>query len=118
MLKPHRIGHGVHLTREALNWVFENRVPIEVCPTSAVLVRMVDDYSAIPAIHYFIQGHPTIICTDDPLIFQNSLSQEYLTLSQRTSLNWDQLRQMAKNAFDHTFLSEEEKQSIFGQYHY
>lgn len=114
-LKPHRIGHGVHLTRDALDWIFENSIPIEICPTSSVLVQMVDDYSAHPGLGYYLRGHPVIICTDDPLIFQKSLSQEFLSLSEKTFLNFNQLQQIARKAFDHAFLSEEEKKAILSQ---
>lgn len=111
-LKPDRIGHAVHLSQDALDWVLANRIPIEICPTSGVLVQMVDDYSSLPGLSYFAQGHPTVICTDDPLIFRNYLSQEYLTLSQKTSLSVEQLCEMSKKSFEYTFLSEEEKLKV------
>jgi adenosine deaminase len=111
-LQPHRIGHGVHLAQDALEWIFDHRVPIEVCPTSSVLVQMIGDYSAHPGLGYYLQGHPVVICTDDPLIFQNSLSSELFALSEKTFLNYNQLRQLAKSAIEHAFLSAEEKQMI------
>ncbi len=115
VLRPHRIGHGVHLNPDAAGWILENRVPIEICPTSSVLVQMVDDYSAHPGLLYYLQGHPIVICTDDPLLFQHSLSQELCALSEYTFLNFDQLRQIVKKSLDHAFLSEEEKQKILVQ---
>jgi len=115
-LQPHRIGHGVHLSVEALDWIFVHRIPIEICPTSSVLVQMIEDYSAHPGWEYYLRGHPVAICTDDPLIFQNSLSSELFTLSERTFLNFNQLRQLAKNAIEYAFLNDDEKRRILAQF--
>ncbi len=115
-LRPHRIGHGVHLPEEAIGWIFENRTPIEVCPTSSVLVRMIDKYDEHPGLRYHFQGHPIVICTDDPLIFQNTLSGEFQVLSEQTPLNVDQLLQIAKGAIEHAFLSENEKQNLIDHF--
>ncbi len=111
-LQPHRIGHGVHLSEDAIDWIFENRTPIEVCPTSSVLVRMIDKYDEHPGLSYHFQGHPVVICTDDPLIFQNTLSGEFQVLCEQTPLSEEQLLQIAKAAIEHAFLSDKEKQNL------
>lgn len=110
-LSPDRIGHAVFLTPEAKAWILTHRVPIEVCPTSSVLVQMVEKYQDHPGLQYLMQGHPIIICTDDPLIFQNSLSSEFQTLSE-SGLTHEQLHQVAASSFDHAFLSKGEKQKL------
>ncbi|MBS0604157.1 MAG: hypothetical protein JSS60_03855 [Verrucomicrobia bacterium] len=109
-LSPHRIGHGVHLTEEAVDWIIENRIPIEVCPTSSVLVRMVDQYRDHPGLRYHSMGHPIVICTDDPLIFQNTLTGELAALSEAEALTSEELHQIARNAIHHAFLTDDEKQ--------
>lgn len=116
-LQPHRIGHGVFLTAEALKWILKNDIPIEVCPTSSVLVKMIERYEQHPALQYQAQGHPIVICTDDPLIFQNSLSSELTVLSEKTLLSYEQLQAIAKNAVQHAFLSQEEKQFLIAKYY-
>ena len=115
-LQPHRIGHGVFLENDALDWILENRIPIEVCPTSSVLVKMIDKYDAHPGLRYYAQGHPIVICTDDPLIFQNSLSSELSILSETTSLSFEQLQAISRQALNHAFLSHEEKQFLLEKY--
>lgn len=107
-LNPDRIGHAVFLTPEAKDWILTHRVPIEVCPTSSVLVQMVEKYQDHPGLLYSAQGHPIVICTDDPLIFQNSLSSEFQTLRE-SGLSHEQLHQIAASSFDYAFLSQEEK---------
>ncbi len=61
---------------EAKEWMLSHRVPLEVCLTSSVLVKMIDDYRNHPGIEFFRLGHPFIFCTDDPLLFSTTLSQE------------------------------------------
>lgn len=86
-VKPQRIGHGVFLHEKALSWIFERRIPIEMCLSSAVKARMVKSMCEHPALEWLRSGYPVAICTDDPLIFKTTLGKEceivadYLTLS-------------------------------------
>lgn len=76
ILKPEKIGHGVHLCKEAQTWVRENNVLVELCLSSAYLTGMIKTLSEHPALLLFQQGHPIAICTDDPLIFDTNLTDE------------------------------------------
>lgn len=117
-LQPHRVGHGVFLTSEAREWIIAHQIPIEVCPTSSVLVGMIDRYEAHPGLAYYLEGHPIIVCTDDPLIFQNSVSSELEVLAKRTSLSRLQLKKIVRGSFEHVFLSQDEKQSLIRRFFY
>jgi len=93
-LQPDRIGHGVHLCKEAEQWMFSHRIPLEVCLTSSVLVQMVKDYHEHPGLRYFRQGHPIVLCTDDPLIFGVSLSQELQKAHEYCGLTLEEIEQI------------------------
>jgi len=97
-LHPNRIGHGVHLSADAKEWIKEHRTPLEVCLTSSVLVEMVDQFDAHPGIEYFQQGYPIALCTDDPLLFSTTLSQEYL-IAYRLGFSVEALTEIAQNSF-------------------
>jgi len=103
-LKPDRIGHAVHLSPDAWKWVKENRIPLEVCLTSSVLVKMVSSYAEHPGLRYFAEGYPIAICTDDPLIFHTTCTNELLNLFRCKSLSLEDIFEISKNSFDYTFL--------------
>ncbi len=68
-LRPARIGHGVFLCERAKQWIYERRLPIEMCLSSAVQAHMIQRPEDHPALQLALDGYPVIICTDDPLIF-------------------------------------------------
>lgn len=76
LLEPRRIGHGVHLSKEALEWIVERRIPIEMCLTSALLTGMVGNPGDHPALGLMRDGYPVCIATDDPLLFKTTLTKE------------------------------------------
>ena len=103
LLEPKRVGHGVYLSDEAKEWILRHRVPLEVCLTSSVLVKMIDDYKQHPGLEYFRLGHPIVFCTDDPLIFSTTLSQELLYAHQLCGLSTEDIKHLVERSFDYTF---------------
>ncbi len=103
ILQPHRIGHGVHLASDALDWVLKHRVPVEVCLTSSLLVEMINHYAGHPWLSYYLQGHPIVICTDDPLLFQTTLSKELQVLANLSLFSHEQIEQLVQSSFQHAF---------------
>lgn len=101
-LEPKRIGHGVYLNDEAKEWILRHRVPLEVCLTSSVLVKMIDDYPQHPGFEFFRLGHPIVFCTDDPLLFSTTLSQELLYAHQLCGLSVEDIKYLVDRSFDYT----------------
>ena len=74
-IKPDRISHAVFLSEQTRDYILETKTPIEICLSSNLgtgLVRNIAEH----AMNAY-KSNPLIICTDDPLIFSTSLSQEY-----------------------------------------
>lgn len=86
-LQPERIGHAVHLCPEAKQWVLDHKIPVELCITSSVKARMVQKASDNPILEWLKVDHPVTVCTDDPLIFGVSLSDEYAQVAMLTGLS-------------------------------
>ena len=101
LLEPKRVGHGVYLCEEAKEWILKHRVPIEVCLTSSVLVKMIADYKQHPGLEFFRLGHPIVFCTDDPLLFSTTLSQELSYAHQLCGLSKEEIKQLVKHSFDY-----------------
>ena len=115
-IKPNRIGHAVHLHEEARNYVIKNRIPIEMCLSSATKVQMVNNMKDHPALSLINakllensyddknQAYPILICTDDPLIFNTSLSKECQLTADILNLSEKHIIRMQESAFKHSFL--------------
>lgn len=101
LLEPLRIGHGVYLSREAKEWILKHRIPLEVCLTSSVLVKMIKDYNQHPGLDFFRLAHPIVFCTDDPLIFSTTLSHELLRAHQNCGLDIQDLKAVIERTFDY-----------------
>lgn len=114
-LCPDRVGHGVHLEPEARQWILDHRTPLEVCLTSSVVAQMIEKPSAHPGLEDFRQNHPIAICTDDPLIFQITLSGEYETFFQAAPVSFDEMKLLAANCIDYSFASPEDKRRLKAQ---
>lgn len=112
MLKPDRIGHAVHLEKSALEWILEHKTPIEVCLTSSEVVMMVENYAMHPGLMYYRQGHPVTICTDDPLIFRTTMSEELAKLHKSGLFSLEEVEQVARESLNYAFIPEEEKQAL------
>ncbi|KAI0307456.1 adenosine deaminase-like protein, partial [Multifurca ochricompacta] len=78
--EPQRLGHATFLDDEAKELVLTRRTCIEICLTSNLLCKTVQRLQDHHIRYYLERGHPIAICTDDVLIFRNSVLGEYALL--------------------------------------
>ncbi|MBA2727425.1 MAG: hypothetical protein H0U49_04550 [Parachlamydiaceae bacterium] len=102
-IQPKRIGHAVHLCEKGREWIKEKNVLVELCLTSAVMAGMISDAKDHPAIQLLLEGHPVAICTDDPLVFSTSLSQEYAHIAMLTGLLPEEIQELQKPIQNYAF---------------
>jgi adenosine deaminase len=102
LIQPARIGHGVFLCPEALGWIKEHKIPIELCLTSAIKVMLSGDQNH-PALKLLSSNHPVAICTDDPLIFRTSLSRECALVAHINNLTLEDIITLQDNAQRYCF---------------
>jgi adenosine deaminase len=102
-LQPQRVSQGVFLVPTAREIILANRVPIEVCLTASVLMDLIDDVTQNPGLQYALLGHPIVICSDDPLIFHTSPSNELTVLYNTTLFLEEQVDQIARESFKYSF---------------
>ena len=102
-IQPNRIGHGVHLCEEGKSWIKEKKILVELCLTSAIKAGMISEAQEHPALKLLLQGHPVAICTDDPLVFNKTLSQEYTHVANLTGLLPEDLQELQKQTQHYHF---------------
>jgi adenosine deaminase len=78
--EPERLGHGTYLDEEAKEVVLARRTCIEICLTSNLLCKTVQQLQDHHIRYYLARNHPIAICTDDILPFRNTILGEYALL--------------------------------------
>lgn len=106
-----RIGHGLsaYADSELMRVLSERQVPIEICMSSNVRTGCLDDLRRHPVRRYFEEGMMITINSDDPAMFSTSLEQEYRLCQDVFELSDEHIRELARNSFEASFLSAEQK---------
>lgn len=107
-LKVTRIQHGVRAIedQDLVNRLRDQGVVLDMCPISNEKLQVVSSLEVHPIRSLHDVGVICTINTDDPLCFSNTLSDEYLALSQRLGFSSEELAEVAKNGFRHARMDE------------
>jgi adenosine deaminase/aminodeoxyfutalosine deaminase len=106
-----RIGHGLTAAQdsELLEELAQRQIPVEICMTSNVLTGACPRLEEHPVRQYFDHGLMLTLNTDDPAMFRTSLSREYAIAQKAFGFTEEQLRELARNSFEASFLDAERK---------
>ena len=94
------VQHGIAAieSAEVMNWLSENNIQLNVCPTSNVMLCAVQDIVSHPIRILFDNGVPVTINTDDLLIFDQTVSDEYRNLYQAGVFSADELDSIRRSS--------------------
>ncbi|MGZ4818854.1 MAG: adenosine deaminase [Terriglobales bacterium] len=114
VLHAERIGHGLALwqDRELMSQLAQARVPVEICLTSNLRTGCCAAAQEHPLKTYYDQGIMVTLNTDDPAMFETTLCREYQVAQGTFGFSDEQLREMARNSFEASFLPEEKKREF------
>lgn len=117
-LHADRIGHGVRAVedRALVEELRAARVPLEVCPTSNVLLGVYPTLAAHPIRALWDAGVCVTVNTDDPTLFGITLSAEYRRLASTHGFTRDELRALSLNAVRATFLPPADKVALLAEF--
>lgn len=106
-----RIGHGLSIAQdpELVEVLAHKQVPVEICVSSNLRTGVCADFGEHPLKKFFDEGLMVTLNTDDPAMFQTSLCKEYELAAEEFGFSHDQLREMARNSFEASFLPVEKK---------
>ena len=104
-----RIGHGVDVTREdnavgLLKEMAEKNVLVEICLTSNDVILGVKG-AQHPLHAYRKYGVPVALATDDEGVSRADMTAEYVRAVEDQGLTYGELKAMARNSLEHSFLS-------------
>ena len=110
-LGAERLGHGLSAAQdpELLEELAHRQIPVEICITSNILTGACPKLEDHPVRRYFDQGLMLTLNTDDPAMFRTSLSREYAIAQKTFGFTEEQLRELARNSFEASFLDAERK---------
>lgn len=112
ILEVQRIDHGVRSIEDAslVEYLVANQIPLTVCPLSNTKLKVFEHMSQHNILALLEQGLLVTVNADDPSYFGGYLNDNYHALIEHLDINQQQLRQIVRNSFIASFLSDEAKQ--------
>ena len=78
----------------------QKQVPVEMCISSNLRTGACPELQEHPVRKFFDNGLMITLSTDDPAMFQTSLTKEYEIAQQEFGFTDDHLRELARNSFE------------------
>ena len=106
-----RVQHGVNAVDdpEIVALLVREGVTLDITPISNVKLRVVPSMREHPLGRLIAAGVRCTVSTDDPLVFGNKLTDEYVALATEAGFARAELVQLARNGFDAGTMSAERK---------
>lgn len=111
-----RIGHALSAQHDAelLAILAERQIPLELNVTSNIRTGCCAELEAHPVKDYFEAGLFVTINSDDPPMFGSHLLGEYILVQDRFGFSLEQMRELAANSVEASFLGPERKLKLLG----
>ena len=112
-----RIGHALSAQHDPdlISVLAERQIPLELNVTSNLRTACCSSLDEHPVRRYFEDGLMVTLNSDDPPFFGANLLDEYLLAHQAFEFPLDQLREIAANSIEASFLPPERKLALLGE---
>ncbi|HMF62529.1 MAG TPA: adenosine deaminase [Edaphobacter sp.] len=109
-----RVGHALSAQqdRELMDVLAEKQIPLEINVTSNVKTGCCKGLDQHPVKLYFESGLMVTINSDDPPMFGSDLLGEYVLVQERFEFSLEQMRELAANSVEASFLPPERKLAL------
>jgi len=113
-LGAERIGHALAAQHdpELLEILSQRQIPLEINVTSNIRTGCCPSYDDHPLRDYFDSGLMVTLNSDDPPMFGSDLLGEYILTQERYGFSLDQMRELAANSVEASFLPPERKLAL------
>jgi adenosine deaminase len=111
-LGAERIGHGTSAIQDPklMELLKERAIPLEICPTSNVVTgKYVHRYEEHPIKDFLARGLVVTLNTDDPILFDVELNEEYHRASERIGIDEAGIIKLLRYGVSSTFMDEKRK---------
>jgi adenosine deaminase len=110
----HRIGHGtrLHEDPDLMQYVNDHRIPLEICLTSNVQTRAVEDFASHPVRQYYDEGLVVSLHTDNRLMSGTTVTEEYVRAWKHLDFSLEEIGTMIMHGFRSAFLHHDEREAL------
>lgn len=112
-----RIGHALTAAQDEdlLGVLAERQIPLELNVTSNLRTGCCVALEEHPVKRYFEEGLMVTLNSDDPPFFGANLLEEYLLVHKMFEFSLEQMRELAANSVEASFLAPEKKLALLGE---
>ena len=112
-----RLGHCLAAEHDAqlIEVLAEKQIPIELNITSNIRTGCCASFAEHPVRRYFDAGLMVTLNSDDPPMFGSDLLSEYILAQREYGFSLDQMRELAANAVEASFLPPDRKLALIQQ---
>ena len=114
LLHIDRIDHGIRCDEDEklVNLLIEKQIPLTVCPLSNVKLRAVKSMKEHNILKLLRKGVLVTVNSDDPAYFGGYMNENYEAIVENLSVSKEELKELVKNSFKASFLSETKKKNF------
>lgn len=105
-LNAKRIGHGTNLFQDKtlMTYFMNERIPIEICITSNIQTcKELTSFEEHPLTHYLQNRLRTVICTDNRLMSNTTVSKELYLIARVFDLSMEEIKLIIAHGFNSAF---------------
>lgn len=101
-LELDEVHHGIAAVNSSyvMRWLADHKIQLNVCPSSNIMLGRVKSYDSHPIRRLYDFGIPVTVNTDDLLIFNQTVSQEYLNLFKAGLMNAEELNDIRETGLN------------------
>lgn len=113
LLKVNRIDHGVRSEEDPalMQKLIQEKMPLTVCPLSNLKLCVVNNMKEHNIRRLLNQGVHVTVNSDDPSYFGGYMNDNFVAIQAALDLSNEELKKLAINSFEASFIDEEEKQN-------
>lgn len=113
-LAADRIGHGVRCLEdpELVAILRDRQIPLDVCPSSNVCLGVVPSLREHPLPKLIEAGLNVTLGSDDPPMFDTTLTDEYLRIAEILGFDLAQIQRLVLNGVEASLLPADEKRAL------
>lgn len=111
LLQVNRIDHGVRSEEDdkLMARLIAEKMPLTMCPLSNLKLCVIDDMQQHNIKRLLDQGVNVMVNSDDPAYFGGYMNDNFYAITEALDLSSQDIRQLASNSFQASFLPESEK---------
>jgi len=114
LLKIDRLDHGNRSLEDEklVKRLVQEQMALTVCPLSNLKLKVVKDLKQHPLKTMLDKGLKATVNSDDPAYFGGYMNDNFIAVSEALQLDKNDLYQLAKNSFEASFVSGDEKKRM------